>query len=131
MWHGPSLGPRPAGRRGNGGRERGEPEGVSAGDSGRDQPGGVVLEPPAGRWTTGPIRTRRPLTPQPAPPRLDTADVLRIRRAAGVALDRYPGPVGKLIAGELLDYADQGWRGDGEGLSERLVADLLAGTPRN
>ncbi|MCE0764315.1 hypothetical protein LWC35_15555 [Pseudonocardia kujensis] len=56
-------------------------------------------------------------------------DVLRIRRAVSVALDRYPGPVGRLIAAELLDYADQGWRGEAEGLSERLVADLLGETP--
>lgn len=95
------------------------------GDSGRDRPGGVLLEPPAGRWTTGPIRTRRPWTPPPALSPLDTEDVLRIRRAAGAALDRYPGPVGQLIAAELLDYADQRWRGAAEGLSERLVADLL------
>jgi hypothetical protein len=105
---------------------------MDAGDDGRDQPGGVVLEPPAVRWTTGPIRTRRPWTVRPAPLPLDTADVLRIRRAAGAALDRHPGPVGQLVAKELLDYADQGFRGDPDGLSERLIADLLsAADPRN
>ncbi|WP_037043353.1 hypothetical protein [Pseudonocardia halophobica] len=102
---------------------------MDVGDSGRDRPGGVLLEPPAGRWTSGRIRARRPWNPRPAP--LDTEAVLRIRRAAGVALDRYPGPVGQLIAAELLDYADQGWRGDAEGLSERLVADLLGEAPPN
>ncbi|WP_433506834.1 hypothetical protein ACQP04_10340 [Pseudonocardia halophobica] len=105
---------------------------MDVGDSGRDRPGGVLLEPPAGRWTSGPIRARRPRDPRPVRPApLDTEAVLRIRRAAGVALDRYPGPVGRLIAAELLDYADQGWRGDAEGLSERLVADLLGEAPRN
>ncbi|WP_345378096.1 hypothetical protein [Pseudonocardia yuanmonensis] len=84
-----------------------------------------------GRWTSGPIRARRPWTPRPSPSPLNTDDVLRIRRAAGVALDRYPGAVGQLIASELLDYADQGFRGDPEGLSERLIADLLGvATPR-
>jgi hypothetical protein len=62
----------------------------------------------------------------PSPPRLDTEDMLRIRRAAGVALDRYPGTVGQLIASELLGYADQGFRGEPDGLSERLIADLLS-----
>jgi hypothetical protein len=64
---------------------------------------------------------------RPAP--LETEHVLRIRRAVSVALDRYPGAVGQLIAAELLDYADQGWRGEAEGLSERLVADLLGEVP--
>ncbi|MFR9804720.1 hypothetical protein ACL02T_20900 [Pseudonocardia sp. RS010] len=99
---------------------------MDVGDSSR-QHGGVVLEPPTDRWTTGPVRARRPWTPPPAPSPLATEDVLRIRRAVAVALDRYPGPIGRLIAAELLDYADQGWRGDLEGLSERLVADLLGG----
>ncbi|MCE3552257.1 hypothetical protein LWC33_12405 [Pseudonocardia sp. RS11V-5] len=111
---------------GNGGRGRGEPAGVNGGESGRDRQRGVLLEPPAGRWTTGPIRTRPPWTVRPARPTpLETEDVLRVRRAVSVALDRYPGPVGQLIAAELLDYADQAWRGEPEGLSERLVADLL------
>ena len=104
---------------------------MDVGDSGRDRPGGVVLEPPAGRWAAGPIRTRRPWTARPASAPLDTEDVLRIRRAVSVALDRYPGPVGQLIAAELLDYADQGWRGAAEGLSERMVADLLGEATQN
>jgi hypothetical protein len=36
---------------------------------------------------------------------------VRARRAAEVAAERYPGPVGRVLAGALLDYAEQGWAG--------------------
>ncbi|GAA4560648.1 hypothetical protein [Pseudonocardia xishanensis] len=83
----------------------------------------VLAQPPARGFTTGPIRTLRPGPPRPRAGA--TEHTARVRRAVEAALDRYPGPVGQLVAAELLDYADQQWRGEPLGLSERLVARLL------
>lgn len=83
-----------------------------------------LAEPPVRGFTAGPIRALRMTAPRPRPG--VSEHTVRVRRAAETALDRYPGSVGQLVAAELLDYADQGWRGDPRGLSERLVSGLLA-----
>lgn len=92
----------------------------------------TLVEPPAQGWTSGFVRTLRVGSPRPGRSgsvvgqSVAAEHVVRVRRAAAVAMDRHPGPVGDLLAATLAAYADQGWRGAPTGLSERLVAELLA-----
>jgi len=90
-------------------------------------PADALVEPPVRGFTAGPIRALRLSPPRPQP--IVSEHSARVRRAVQVALDRYPGPVGQLVAAELLDYADQTFRGDPRGLSERLVSGLLDEAP--
>ncbi|SDG67570.1 hypothetical protein [Pseudonocardia oroxyli] len=87
----------------------------------------TLVEPPAQGWTSGFVRALRPGCSEPVVSEPAVSEHLaRVRRAAAVAVDRHPGPVGHLLAATLVAYADQGWRGAPAGLSERLVAELLA-----
>jgi hypothetical protein len=83
-------------------------------------------EPQVHGWTTGAIQALRVNAPRPRPVVSD--QVLRVRRAAAVALRRYPAPIGAVLASTLMEYAEQGWVGDPAGLSERLVTTLLTET---
>jgi len=73
-------------------------------------------------------------TPQEAggPARADGVEVLRehessrYRAAAAHALRVHPGPVGEVIARELLAYAEFGYRFDDNALIPRLAAQVLA-----
>lgn len=77
-------------------------------------------------------------TPQPVYP--PTAEVhppaplhphekMRLRAAAYQAVTRYPGPVGELIARELLTWEEFGYRLDNDGLVMRLVNHLTTPPP--
>lgn len=60
------------------------------------------------------------------PPAMDYAEIWRVRSAALRATRVYPGPVGELVAIELRDWADFGYRfGDG-GVIGRLVEHVMA-----
>ncbi|MFC5992934.1 hypothetical protein ACFQE5_01765 [Pseudonocardia hispaniensis] len=60
------------------------------------------------------------------PPKLEPHQLLRIRAAAHHAKKIYPGPVGELIAHELLAWAEFGYLLDRAGLTNRLADHVLA-----
>ncbi|MGD9532135.1 hypothetical protein [Pseudonocardia sp.] len=50
----------------------------------------------------------------------------RLRAAAAHARRVYPGPVGEVLARELVAYADFGYRGSDDALIPRLARQVLA-----
>jgi hypothetical protein len=50
----------------------------------------------------------------------------RLRAAAAHARRVYPGPVGEVLARELVAYADFGYRGGDDALIPRLARQVLA-----
>lgn len=50
----------------------------------------------------------------------------RVRTAAMIAKQRYPGPIGELVCAELLEWADYGWRLSSGGRVMQAVEHLLA-----
>lgn len=50
----------------------------------------------------------------------------RVRTAANMARQRYPGPVGDLVCAELLQWAEYGWRLAPGGRVMQVVEQLLA-----
>ncbi|WP_433502036.1 hypothetical protein ACQP04_19740 [Pseudonocardia halophobica] len=55
---------------------------------------------------------------------------VRLRRAALLAPERFPGPVGELLARELLIWEDFGHRFGAHALVARLVEEILEPTVR-
>lgn len=65
-----------------------------------------------------------PAARRPAEP-MTFHEKARIRAAARAAERRYPGPVGEVLARELLTWEDFGYRVGKHGLVARLVDDLM------
>ncbi|MCE3549898.1 hypothetical protein LWC33_00330 [Pseudonocardia sp. RS11V-5] len=90
-----------------------------------DRPGGP---PPAAR-THPPGPAHRAEDPLDRPSRrhatMPADQRVLLRRAALVAPERYPGPVGELLARELLLWEDFGHRFGAHTLVSRLVAQIL------
>lgn len=63
-------------------------------------------------------------TPADGPPKMDHHEKSAIRTAAFHAKRRYPGPVGELVARELLAVEEFGFRFTQGGFYGRLVAEL-------
>jgi hypothetical protein len=57
---------------------------------------------------------------------MDHQDKMRLRAAAFRATRLYPGPVGELLARELLSWEEFGYRFGGNQLVTRLVEHVLA-----
>lgn len=84
---------------------------------------------------------KRPDVPaQLGPVPMDHHEKTRLRHAAFYATRVYPGPVGELVARELLTWEEFGYRLGGRQLVNRLVDHILkapipgytdAGTPRS
>lgn len=66
--------------------------------------------------------------PGPTVDRLHRHEAGRARAAAAFALRVHPGAVGLLLARELTAYAEFGWRFPRDGLTESVVAEILAST---
>ncbi|MFC5137258.1 hypothetical protein ACFPK1_03390 [Actinomycetospora rhizophila] len=62
---------------------------------------------------------------------VETGPVDRTKYAAAAerALRVHPGPLGELVARELRAFADFGFRIAGDGLVDRLAAEVLAEVP--
>lgn len=71
--------------------------------------------------TTPPVA----VPPEQPPPKLDHHEKMRIRAAAFRGQRLYPGPVGDLVARELLSWEEFGYRMDQHGITARLVDHLL------
>lgn len=61
-----------------------------------------------------------------APVHMDHHERMRLRAAAFHATRVYPGPVGELIARELLAWEEFGYAVARDGLVERLVRHVMA-----
>jgi hypothetical protein len=61
-----------------------------------------------------------------APPRMDRHEISRLRAAAEHARRALPGPLGELVARELLAHAELGYRGAVDALLPRLACQVLA-----
>lgn len=57
--------------------------------------------------------------------RLERHEIGRTRAAAHHVTRVYPGPVGRLLARELIAYAEFGWRFPRDGLTESVVREVL------
>ncbi len=93
-----------------------------------------MLGPVLGAATSTTPTTPAPIYTSNTPPihrptKLDPHQLLRIRDAAHHAKQTYPGPVGELIAHELLAWAEFGYLLDRTGLTTRLVDHVLAQPP--
>jgi hypothetical protein len=62
--------------------------------------------------------------PTSAPVRMERDDIVALRAAANVALRLLPPSIGKLVAKELHDAADFGYRLGADGPVRGLLADL-------
>lgn len=74
------------------------------------------------------LRTFSVPAPLPAPPAraaLDATDTAALLLAARRARTRYPGPVGELVADEIVAYIRIGRRFAGKTTIGRVVAELL------
>ena len=67
--------------------------------------------------------------PQRDPDRLELHEASRARVAARHAQDLYPGALGRLVARELLAYAEFGRRFPQDGLTESVISEVLAQQP--
>ncbi|MEU7814092.1 hypothetical protein [Pseudonocardia sp. NPDC049154] len=65
------------------------------------------------------------IRPESGADKLDPHEKMRIRAAAFRATKLYPGPVGELLAKELLDWEGFGYRFGGHTLTARLVDHVL------
>lgn len=61
-----------------------------------------------------------------APPDLERHELGRLRAAATHACRVFPGPVGELLARELLAHAELGYRFGADALLPRLAREVLA-----
>lgn len=59
------------------------------------------------------------------PAAMDHHERMRVRAAAFHAPRRYPGPVGELLARELMSWEEFGYRLSADGLIARLVDHLM------
>jgi hypothetical protein len=65
------------------------------------------------------------IVPVNAPEEQTPTDKHRITQAITRALEVYPGPIGEVAVKYLSEYIDFGYRFQRNGLSERLVAQIL------
>jgi hypothetical protein len=73
-----------------------------------------------------PAHAPTPATAAAVPaPRLEPHEKLRLRTAAHLAKRLYPGPVGELVARELLTWEDFAHRLDQHGIAARLVQHVM------
>lgn len=77
-----------------------------------------------------PTPTVDPTTATAPPEKLAFPDKSRISAAAYRAARLFPGPIGDVLARELLAYADFGWRLERDGVMPRLV-DVIMTTPED
>ncbi len=66
-----------------------------------------------------------PMTPEPTPVPMDHHEKMRLRAAPFRVTRLYPGPVGELLARELLSWEEFGYRLGGSRLVMRLVGHVL------
>ena len=88
----------------------------------------MSLYRPPSYGTGGLFRVGASVVPDPAyaaPERLTHPERMRIRAAAFQAPRRYPGPVGEVLAKELRDWEDFGYRFGGRALIIRLVDEIM------
>lgn len=76
-----------------------------------------------------PARMESPTHSTAPPDWSSTSETAQLRAAAIAAGKRYPGPVGQLLAHDLLSWSSIGMRWDTTGLIGRVVAELLAENP--
>jgi hypothetical protein len=72
------------------------------------------------------IEGDRPGRADPGDAALDPGQRRAYRRAAARARDAYPGALGELVERELLAFAEFGYRLAGDGLIDRLAAEVLS-----
>jgi hypothetical protein len=72
--------------------------------------------------TTPPPRYNVGVVPTDTPPTMEYAEKAAFRQAAFRARNVYPGPVGELIAKELLAIEEFGYRMGAEAFGRRLIA---------
>ncbi|MEU7819087.1 hypothetical protein [Pseudonocardia sp. NPDC049154] len=99
-----------------------------------DDPGGQprAARPDARPLPPGPVDRADDLLDRPSRRRASMPDDqrMRLRRAALLAPERFPGPVGELLCRELLIWEDFGHRFGAHTLVSRLVEEILEPTVR-